>query len=886
MAMTVTVGGNVASPTNPNLFLEAGSFNLDDQIGQRSACDFSLVDWIGAYAFDRGMPVTIVDGSGTLVFGGFVWSSKIRLLNKDGKQRHDVKCVDHVYLADKRVAAKAYLNTLAGDMVGDLLTSYLQFEGVLGTRAAPTFTRASAAYAPNGSTDPFVNQALSGVARYETGQLAASKAIRIEEATTNLFSANQSDVETNTTGFSAAASTLLSTGATISRDTAHKFAGAASLKIITTNATSGQGAEAQITSALANTKYAISVWLDGTGSQQWQLAVRDFTNSVQVTQNVTLGSDWTRVTLIITTGALAVTDLRVAIKTTAAVAQTVWADGWQIEAKAHATSWQVGGTPRAAETLKIPAYGLVNPQRGTLEFRAFFDANTRRQEAGSSPHLFGMNIAGAGGGIFLFHSDNTSNWVMGNSDGVNSDFHNIADSNTPDGWHKIIVGWDPTSLYVVIDTTLVVNFSNPHLPPKLDTWLYIGSDGVGSAQLGTLYQDIRISVKKRPSTDFTFVLSGNFATMDDVTSYLAPLNTSLAVSTSIEDGPIVNEATFNYVPCSVCIDRLAEVGQKWWNIDFYGLAHFRARGALVASSAIDGTVMEQEDAVGLDRAGPQYRNRQFMLGGEDQTSTQVETRIGDGTATAFTLSYPLAKVPTVEVKIGAGAFVAKTVGIKNVDTAKDWYWGAGDDVLAQDTGGVKLTSADILRVTYIGQFPLVYVAEDTSAVMLNQSAEGGSTTGYVDAVDKLNQTSTSAAAAQYAAGKLARYAQSGKALSFTTRQVGFRAGLIATVTFGPFALVLLDMLIEKVTAQDLDYDIWYTLTLTAGPYNTSWIDFFQALAHAPTGDDAINLGAGSPLVIAAPFSESWSWGESVTQTVTTCLICNVGTLCGVGQLVC
>lgn len=878
---TVKLGALTMTPSSTAQFIERKSIDLSDDLGQRSKGTFKVIDTTGTYRFANGLPVWIYDATGEVVWSGAVAEDKEkRVAKRSGAIRHTITCFDGSYFVAKRLVAKSYQAVLAGNIVGDLCASYFNAEGVLGTRATPVFARSSVAYYANGSTDPYVSQVTSNNPRYEAGPFGGSKAIRIEQGTTNLLTANQSSVETNTTGFSAAASTLLATGATITRDTNHKYEGAAALKIVTTNALSGEGAEANITSLSANTTYAVSVWLDGTGGQTWQLAARDFTNSVQVTQNIVLGADWTRVSLAITTGASAVTDFRMAVKTTSAVAQTVWADGWQVEAKANPTSWQVGGTARAKETLQLPAYGNIRPDMGTIELRAYIDSQSRLQD-GSSRYLCGIDIApgGSGGALFLYHSSNTAKWVHG----INStQFPQCDDSFTPDGWHHFAIAWDSSSSLVYIDGVERIRQNNPTFATKLAPYLYIGSDGGSNQQGGNLIADVRTDIRKRTASEIAAdAAASTWAAQLETTNYLATFNSTLASSSSIEDGPSIQNSILNYAHGDKALDALAEASSFYWNVDRYRLLHFRARSSIAGQAITGDSVLEDMDSVEVAYNRPYYVNREFVPG-TDITSLQTENVKGDGSTRAFAFAYPLAKVPTA-VTVNA---VAKTLGIKGVDTGKDWYWQSGDNVLAQDTAGTLLTSADTLQLQYYGTFPTVFTAEDTSEVLSNQANEGSDTTGYYDEVDNVPGANTSAASAQYAAGKLARFSQRGQIIQFRTRVAGFHSGQLCVADIPSHGVSAQPVLVESVRASDDGLDIYYDVKAVDGPTSSNWLDFFKAIENKIREVDSVNVGAGAPLVISNSPSETWTWTESVAQTVTTCLFPGAAVFPGATQYPC
>lgn len=137
--MQVTISDEIVTILNSTL-------NIDDAIEERSTCSFTVRDLEGTKHFWKGQPVIITDDDGIRVFAGVVDSVEEVKRGPSTLKFHTIYCVDWHYLADKRIAAKTYENTPAGDIVQDLIDSYLADEGVMGTREQPTFTRSSVAY--------------------------------------------------------------------------------------------------------------------------------------------------------------------------------------------------------------------------------------------------------------------------------------------------------------------------------------------------------------------------------------------------------------------------------------------------------------------------------------------------------------------------------------------------------------------------------------------------------------------------------------------------------------------------------------------------------------------------------------------------------------------
>lgn len=127
--MIVKIGGEVVN-------YQANSIDYDDNVGQRSAASFGVVDPLGTMQFKKGQPVEIYEENeygdpGALVFGGVIDRPVSRYLSLAGNGKiHQITCADQHYIADKRIVAKLYREVLAGDIVKDLINSYLIDEGV------------------------------------------------------------------------------------------------------------------------------------------------------------------------------------------------------------------------------------------------------------------------------------------------------------------------------------------------------------------------------------------------------------------------------------------------------------------------------------------------------------------------------------------------------------------------------------------------------------------------------------------------------------------------------------------------------------------------------------------------------------------------------------
>jgi hypothetical protein len=856
--------------------LFVNTLSAENAIGQRSTGSVMLRDDAAAKHYEDGQRVDIFDDAqgDLLVFSGVLYDDNedaITQARPASGLKHKVTLKDWHYLADKRLVGRSYNpGQRTGDIISSVVADPLAEEGVIGTTALPIFTRTSTAYRDNDGV-----QVTSGNPRYEPGAISGSKAVRVEEGTTNLFTANQSSVETDLTGI-----TIDST-ATVTRDPTQHWSGTASAKAVCPGTNVNEGITALVLSGsfVASGKYATSVWILGTAGVTLNVSVkRNDTFNIKANTDVVLTGVWQRVKLTWTADSSlpdGAHGYNIQVDTKFVTATTFWVDGLQVEAKPYATTWQIGGTPRNIETLKVPAYGCLRPDMGTIQWRAYIGPEQRQQVAGSSRHLIGIDKVGGGGALFLYHSDNTAKWVMG----INStQFPQCDDSFTPDGWHKFAVAWDKASVILYIDGVARITHNNPTFAAAFQTYLYIGGDGGGFAQMNTISQDVRLSSRKRTAAEIAADAAlSTFLPFDEWTSYLAPLNNSLSVTTSIDAGPLLPAVVLNFCTCAEAFDALAKkAGPYWWEIDEYRLLHFRQYAAVAApwslTADVNGLVVDaKQGSVKVRRAKPMYRNRQYIRGITGETDPQIEVKKGDGSATAFTVGYPIAHAPTVEVKIGAGAYTAKTVGIKGVDSAKDWYWNGGDSVITQDSGGVVLTSSDLLRITYVGQFPLMIISEDGAEIVAQQTLEGGYTSGKVESIIEDTSLTSSDAAFTEASALLGKFAKKATQLRFMTKRAGLAPGQLLHVTI-PVHQLNDDMLIESVKISDQDGQIiWYDVTALLGPINTSWVQFFAGIARAAqAGKDTLTVGAATTLVIPVSFTAAATPTASFTATVYAC----------------
>jgi hypothetical protein len=299
--------------------------------------------------------------------------------------------------------------------------------------------------------------------------------------------------------------------------------------------------------------------------------------------------------------------------------------------------------------------------------------------------------------------------------------------------------------------------------------------------------------------------------------------------TNVQDGPTISKAVFNYISATQALDELAEIsGFSWW-IDYDKDMHFCSRLTNAAPFSLTDTSGNFRN-LAIRRTRQDYRNKQYFRGGQDISSALTETFLGDGETVTFSLTLPCAKVPT-NINIDGGA--PKSIGIRQVESGKDWYWSEGEREITQDSGGVKLTSANVLSVTYQGYFPVIVESFNESAIAERKAVEGG--TGIYEHAVTDTSINTSDAVQERAEALVRKYGEIPETVEFETDNDGLKAGQLINIT-NTIHNLNAAYLIQRVTINDITANILrYQITTLSGEYLGGWVDFFKGLAKAGQG---------------------------------------------------
>ena len=347
------------------------------------------------------------------------------------------------------------------------------------------------------------------------------------------------------------------------------------------------------------------------------------------------------------------------------------------------------------------------------------------------------------------------------------------------------------------------------------------------------------------------------AIAQDIVATTALAAAGVTATDYVDVGPTVT-ITFNYRPASACFAELCEIaGFAWW-IDADKKLHLQTRAAVAAPFA-----MSDADPrcswLRVAKRKTNYRNIQYVRAGLELTASRTESFVGDGTRNVFTLAYPVGVVPTSITVDGT----PKTIGIRGVETGKDWYWNKASTEIQQDDGGTALSDAETLAVTYQGQYPIIVSARNESEIAARAAIEGG--TGEYPHVEDDPTIDSSSVALEKATALLSRYGTIEDVVEWQTDEGGLRAGQLISLDFTKHQ-VAGEYLIESVSASprdDVECTLQYTVRALSGDGVGGWVSFFQRLLDTRR---SFVVRDNEVLLLLRTFAESLVLGDSLAAS--------------------
>lgn len=329
---------------------------------------------------------------------------------------------------------------------------------------------------------------------------------------------------------------------------------------------------------------------------------------------------------------------------------------------------------------------------------------------------------------------------------------------------------------------------------------------------------------------------------------------------SVIDGLVIKEAAFNYVPCTEALDALAEASNCWWDIDRDKIMYFQSRDAIAAPFVLTPSLVIGSPSV--KTGNPLYRNVQWMSGGYDVTTEQVEIFVADGEQTSFQVAFPFNQKPTVEIYDPPG-WTEESVEYRGTGITAPWYWERDSNTITQDSLETPLAANNKIRITYYGRIDIIVVDSDSAAILAQQTIEEGGS-GKVENITLEKNMAGQDAILETAGAKLLKFAQASTTMKFTTEQSGLVVGQLLEVTGFTVLGIANDteLLVTKVEAYDIKGTILrFDVEACIGPAHASWAQLFKELDRMARPEIRLGMVDTSTIVMPNEFEKTWLEAE-------------------------
>lgn len=338
--------------------------------------------------------------------------------------------------------------------------------------------------------------------------------------------------------------------------------------------------------------------------------------------------------------------------------------------------------------------------------------------------------------------------------------------------HRFVTTMAGNTITTIMDGVTLWNYSD-------GLALYTGKCGLrndgGTARTYQLYM--------QPLGDnaytHTFQMRQRLATTDPTVSPQVLDTTLAAFGNSIAPGALIPKTAYQNKYISSNIDDLAKQSNYWWYVDKNKQVSFQPRTAVLApwiASDNPGDFLNAN--ITMTNQSDLYHNRHIVTN-VLQTTSINESRIGDGFTQSWTFSYQWASAPSILVNE-----VPALIGIKGVDTGKQFYYAVGDPTITEDPSQPVYDASVEIEFAGTGQYLTTATADNLAAQATLAALENSS--GIVEFVEDGKGISYAAGLAKAQAGN-AQYSVLGMELQADTRRIGLAPGQLLTVYLSAFA---------------------------------------------------------------------------------------------------
>lgn len=286
----------------------------------------------------------------------------------------------------------------------------------------------------------------------------------------------------------------------------------------------------------------------------------------------------------------------------------------------------------------------------------------------------------------------------------------------------------------------------------------------------------------------------------------------------------IEKAVFSYITISECFRYLCDETAYNYIVQNDGWIDFFYKEDMIIDNIDKSHIFD----ISVDMTLDNYRNRQFIKGGYDETTVtdEVLTPAPDNATTTFFSRYPLGTVPTV--KISGTTVTAASVGIDGIDEDKWFYWNKGINKLSQNVELLPTLTSGNVSMSYKGLIKILIQADNVEGqteMTENETSDSVWGTGVYSNIMEVPSIQTRNEAINYANGMLYKYQNIPECVnikSFVYRPVGYMLQIDYTgLTNDQYYFI------ESVNIYSEAGRIRYDYKMLNGESLSNWTEFFR-----------------------------------------------------------
>jgi len=363
--------------------------------------------------------------------------------------------------------------------------------------------------------------------------------------------------------------------------------------------------------------------------------------------------------------------------------------------------------------------------------------------------------------------------------------------------------------------------------------------------------------------DFTRFLDHRLAVQTysnmTVNDIIADLNTEYLTGftlNNVDATKVIDHIAFNYIPVSKALQKLADLINFDWFVDYDKDIHFKAKDSTPAPFEInDSNASYITNSLKIIKDNSQVKNVIFVRGGQFIGSTLTSEIVADGSQTIFPIGY--------EFSTGISATLSAnplSIGVENLVDPNDYdvVWNFQEKVFKFKELDKPSVGA-VLKIVGSPYYPVRLKVRDVNSIASFSSAEGS--TGEYEYLIIDTTIKTREGARERATAELESYKDTLSEGSFQTYTDGLKAGQVIRINSTAHDIdeefVINRVTTKMWTSKEMMYTVNLVTTKTFGI-----IELLQKLLLQETNN--ININPDEVIDIVESYSESITISETFT----------------------